>query len=85
MEGDLERRIIEPAEDDAEARAALQCLLKLRGEGKPLEEIAMGLKAETGIALPPDAVDRVLRRVAGPAVGGEGADPEYFSGYLGGG
>jgi hypothetical protein len=85
VESDLERRIVEPPEGDAEARAALRCLLRLRGEGKPLGEIAAGLAAETGSTLPPEAVDRILRRVAGPAAGGEGADPEYFSGHLGGG
>lgn len=83
--GELERRIVEPAEGDAEAGAALRCLMRLRGEGKDLAEIAAGLEAETGTALAPEAVDRILRRVAGPAAGGEGADPDYFSGYLGGG
>jgi hypothetical protein len=84
MERDLERRLVEAPSGDTE-RAALRCLLRLRSEGKPLEEIAAGLRAETGLELSPAAVDRVLRRIAGPVPREEGGDPEYFSGYLGGG
>jgi hypothetical protein len=47
--------------------------------------IAAGLRAETGMDLATDVIDRVLRRVAGPVARAEGGDPEYFSGYLGGG
>jgi hypothetical protein len=84
MERDLERRLVEAPSDDAE-RAARCCLLRLRSEGKSLDEIAVGLQAETGLELSPAAVDRVLRRIAGPVPREEGGDPEYFSGYLGGG
>ncbi len=69
----------------AEERAGLRCLLRMRSEGKSEEEIAAGLKAETGFELSPEAVDRVLRRIAGPVPRKKGGDPEYFSGYLGGG
>lgn len=84
MDDGLERKLVEAPETEEE-RAALRCLLRLRGEGKSKEEIAAGLEAETGLALSPDAIDRVLREVAGPAAEKTGADPEYFSGYLGGG
>ena len=84
MDDDLERKLVE-APDGERERAALACLVRMRGEGKSVEEIAAGLKAETGAELSPDAVDRVLRRVAGPAPRETGGDPEYFSGYLGGG
>ena len=84
MEHDLERKILETP-GDPEAQAALHCLIRLRGEGKTVEAIAAGLAAETGIQLTPDAVDRILRQVAGPAPRQEGGDPAYFSGYLGGG
>jgi hypothetical protein len=84
MDDDLERKLVEAPEGERE-QAALRCLLRLRGEGKPALEIAAGLKAETGVELSPEAVDRVLRRVAGPAARETGGDPEYFSGYLGGG
>jgi hypothetical protein len=78
-----EQRLIQPrSEDDA---AALRCLMRLRGEGNSLDQIAAGLRAETGMDLAADAIDRVLRQVAGPAARAEGGDPEYFSGYLGGG
>jgi hypothetical protein len=80
---DLEQRLIQ-APADAETAEALRCLLRLRGEGKSAEEIAAGLAA-AGHELSPAAVERVLREIAGPAAAGEGADPEYFSGYLGGG
>jgi hypothetical protein len=50
-----------------------------------LDVIAAGLRAETGMDLATDVIDRVLRRVAGPVARAEGGDPEYFSGYLGGG
>ena len=77
------RRFLQPqTEKDV---AALRCLLRLRGEGATLEEIAARLQAETGVALPPAAIDVVLRRVAGPAPRAEGGDPNYISGYLGGG
>ena len=83
MTGDPEQRLIQPRnEDDA---AALRCLMRLRGEGNSLDGIAAGLRAETGMDLATDAVDRVLRQVAGPVARAEGGDPEYFSGYLGGG
>jgi hypothetical protein len=81
---DLERRIVAAAGGEEE-RAALRCLPRLRGEGRSLEEIAAGLRAETGLELSPAAVDRVLRRIAGPVPREQGGDPEYFSGYLGGG
>jgi hypothetical protein len=84
MESELERSLVEAPSGDAE-RAALRCLLRLRSEGKSLDEIAAGLQAETGLELTPAAVDRVLRRIAGPVPREEGGDPEYFSGYLGGG
>jgi len=77
-----EQRLIEPrTEDDA---VALRCLMRLRGEGNSPGEIAAGLRAETGMDLAADVIDRVLRQVAGPAARAEGGDPEYFSGYLGG-
>jgi hypothetical protein len=79
----LERRLVHPrAEAD---RKGLACLLRLRSEGHSLDEIAAGLRAETGLVLPPETVDRVLRQVAGPVPRAEGGDPEYFTGYLGGG
>jgi hypothetical protein len=83
MMDDPEQRLIQPrSEDDA---AALCCLMRLRGEGNSLDQIAAGLRAETGMDLATDAIDRVLRQVAGPAARAEGGAPEYFSGYLGGG
>jgi hypothetical protein len=84
MERDLERRIVEGPMGEEE-RAALRCLLRLRSEGRPLEDIAAGLKAEAGLVLAPEAVDRVLRQVAGPVPREEGGDPAFFTGYLGGG
>jgi hypothetical protein len=48
-------------------------------------EIADRLRAETGFDLDQSELDRVLRIVAGPVPRSEGGDPEYFSGYLGGG
>ena len=84
MESDLERRLSDVPRTDEE-RAALRGLLRMRSEGKSLDEIAAGLKAETGFELSPEAVDRVLRRIAGPVPRKKGGDPEYFSGYLGGG
>jgi hypothetical protein len=84
MERDLERRIVEGPMGEAE-RTALRCLMRLRSEGKSLEAIAAGLKAETGLELAPAAVDRVLRQVAGPVPREDGGDPEFFSGHLGGG
>ena len=78
-----EQRLIHPrSEDDA---AALRCLMRLRGEGNSLDEIAAALRAETGMDLATDVIDRVLRQIAGPVARAEGGDPEYFSGYLGGG
>ncbi len=84
MESDLERRLSDIPKTDEE-RAALRGLLRMRSEGKSLDEIAAGLKAEVGLELSPAAVDRVLRRIAGPVPSKEGGDPEYFGGYLGGG
>jgi len=84
MADDIEQRLIERPETDAE-RAALRALVRLRGEGKSLEEIAAGVKEASGIELSAEAVDRVLRRVAGPVARESGDDPEYFTGYLGGG
>jgi hypothetical protein len=84
VDQDTERRILEP-KGEAD-RAALRCLLRMRSEGKPLAEMPAALEAETGVALPVDSVDRILRKVAGrPAPRAEGGDPEFFSGYLGGG
>lgn len=84
-EEELERRIVEPPPGDEEARGALRCLIRLRGEGRPVEAIAAAFRAETGLDLSAEAVGRVLARVAGPAAREEGADPAYFSGWLGGG
>lgn len=84
MADELERKIVAAPEGTAE-RAALRCLVRLRSEGKSPDEIAAGLKAETGLDLPPATVDRILRQVAGPAPRETGGDPEYFSGHLGGG
>jgi hypothetical protein len=81
---DLERRIVAAAGGEEE-RAALRCLPRRRDEGRSLEEIAAGQRAETGLELPPPAVDRVPRRVAGPVPRREGSDPACFSGHLGGG
>jgi hypothetical protein len=50
-----------------------------------LDEIVAGLAVETGLTLAPMTLDRVLQQVAGPVPRAEGGDPEYFSGYLGGG
>jgi hypothetical protein len=84
MEQDAERAILEPR--DEAGRRALRCLVRLRSEGKEPAAIAAALKAETGLELSPEAVERVMRRVAGPAAPqGEGGDPAFFSGYLGGG
>ncbi len=83
MDQDTEQRLVE-AKGEAE-QAALRCLVRMRGEGKPLHEMPAGLEAETGISLPAEAIDRILRAVAGPAPRETGGDPEFFSGYLGGG
>ena len=83
MDQDTESRIVE-AKGEAE-QAAMRCLIRMRGEGKPLDEMPATLEAETGIALPAEAIDRVLRVIAGPAPRETGGDPEFFSGYLGGG
>lgn len=83
-DGRLERKLIDAPETEEE-REALRSLMRLRGEGRTVEEIAAGLKAETGLELSPDAVDRVLKAIAGPTPRETGGDPEYFSGYLGGG
>jgi hypothetical protein len=84
MEQDAERTILE-ARDEV-GRQALTCLVRLRSEGKPPAEIAAALKAETGLELSPEAVEHVMRQVAGPAAPqAEGGDPAFFSGYLGGG
>jgi hypothetical protein len=83
MDRGIERRIIEP-EGEPE-RKALRCLLRMRSEGKPLHEMPAGLEAETGLALPADAIERVLNAVAGPVPRETGGDPAFFSGYLGGG
>lgn len=85
MTDEIERRIIEPGPDDEEARAALRCLVRLRGEGKDAAAIAAGLAAETGIELTPEAAARLVERVAGPVPREEGGDPAYFTGWMGGG
>lgn len=84
MEQDLEQRILAHPEG-AEEQAAVRCLLRLRSEGKSLDEISAGVKADTGLDLSTAAVDRVLRHIAGPVPRETGGDPEYFNGYLGGG
>ena len=56
MESDLERRLSNVPRTDEE-RAALRGLLRMRSEGKSLDEIAAGLKAEVGLELSPAAVD----------------------------
>ena len=81
---DLEARILAVPESD-EARVAVACLLRLRRMGKSLDEIAAGLEAETGMALDPPAVDRVLRRVTGPVRREDGGDPAFLTGQLGSG
>jgi hypothetical protein len=83
MARDPEERLLHPR--DGSDRNALACLLRLRSEGKGLAEIARGLRVETGLVLSPPALDRVLREIAGPVPRENGGDPEYFSGYLGGG
>lgn len=85
MTSELERRIVEPPPGDEEASAALRCLIRLRGEGSAPAEIATRLAQETGWELTPEAVQRVLERVAGPAPNQEGGDPRYFTGCMGGG
>jgi hypothetical protein len=75
--------LIEPR--TPEDRAALATLLRLRSEGRELPDIAARLRAQTGFDLELEALDRVLRTIAGPAPQQEGGDPAYFSGYLGGG
>lgn len=77
------KRLLQPA--DAADRAALACLLRLRSLGRSRDEIAHGLEVETGLALTPKAVDRVLEEIAGPVPRDEGGDPAYFTGHLGGG
>ncbi len=84
MADDLERRLVERPETEAE-RAALRALVRLRGEGRAVEEIAAGVKDASGLDLSPAAIDRVLRQVAGPLPRERGGDPDYFTGYLGGG
>jgi hypothetical protein len=86
-DGDMEaeRRIVEPPPGDEKARAALRCLVRLRGEGRPADEIAAGLEAETGWRLSPETVERILRRIAGPTPREDGGDPRFFTGWLGGG
>jgi uncharacterized protein with GYD domain len=69
----------------AEEQAAVDCMLRARSEGKSLPEIAEAVRIETGLELTPEAVDRILREAAGPVPRREGGDPEFFSGYLGGG
>jgi hypothetical protein len=83
MAEDFARRLTNP-EHEAD-RGALACLLRLRSEGRGLVEIADRLRAETGFDLDQSELDRVLRILAGPVPRSEGGDPEYFSGYLGGG
>ena len=83
MTDELEQRLVHPGSQ--EERKGLATLLRLRSEGRALDEIATGLRAETGLVLPPEAIDRVLRQVAGPIPRSEGGDPEFFTGYLGGG
>lgn len=81
---DLETRILAVPESD-EARVAVSCLLRLRSMGRSPDEIAAGLEAETGMRLSPEAVERVLGRIAGSVPRDEGGDPEFFTGELGGG
>jgi hypothetical protein len=83
MAASPEHGLLHPASEAD--RVALACLMRLRSEGRSLDEIADGLRAETGLAVSPEALDQVLRRVAGPVPCADGGDPEYFSGYLGGG
>ena len=83
MTESTEKRLLQPA--DAADRAGLASLLRLRSLGRSREEIAHGLRAETGLVLTPEAVDRVLQEIAGPVPRDEGGDPAYFTGYLGGG
>lgn len=84
MSDEIERRLTAAGSGDIE-RKAVACLLRLRGEGRSVEEIAAAATAETGLSLTPAEVDRVLRHVAGPAADDRGADPAYFSGTMGGG
>jgi hypothetical protein len=84
VQDDLEHRLINRPESPQE-RAALRALVRLRSEGKSVDAIAAGVKTETGIELSTATVDRILREVAGPAPREKGGDPEFFSGYLGGG
>ena len=83
MDQDIEQRIV-AAKGEPE-QAALRCLVRMRSEGRPLDEMPAGLAAETGLSLSAEAIDRILRAVAGPVPRETGGDPEFFSGYLGGG
>ena len=83
MPNDPRQGLLHPV-DDAD-RAALSCLLRLRSEGYDLPEIADRLRAQTGFDLAPSELDQVLREIAGPVPRAEGGDPDFFSGYLGGG
>jgi hypothetical protein len=83
MAKDPRQRLLHPL-DDAD-RAALRSLLRLRSEGLDLLGIANHLRAETGLDLTPSELDAVLREIAGPVPRAKGGDPEFFSGYLGGG
>ncbi len=83
MARDPGQRLLHPV-DDVD-RSALACLLRLRSEGKDLAEIADGLRVEAGLVLSLPDLERVLREIAGPVPREDGGDPEYFSGYLGGG
>lgn len=83
MDQDIERRII--AAGGEQEQAARRCLVRLRSEGRPLEEMPAALLAETGVSLSAEAIERVLSEIAGPVPEEEGGDPRFFSGYLGGG
>lgn len=85
MTNELEQRLVEPPPGDEEARTALRCLIRLRGEGCAPAEIVSRLAHEAGWELTPEAVERVLERVAGPTPTQEGGDPRYFTGCMGGG
>jgi hypothetical protein len=84
QEYEEQRRVEASPQGDSE-KIALSYALRLRGQGKSLEEIAAGLKADAGIDVSPAAVDDMLRRAAGPAASERGADPAFFTGTMGGG
>jgi hypothetical protein len=61
MVENAEHRLLYPSNETD--RAALACLLRLRSEGKSLDEIVAGLAVETGLTLAPMTLDRVLQQV----------------------